>query len=158
VLTTARASCQPAQLRLAAGPRVSEATEQNTVLLVLRNVSRTSCELRGYLRIELLDAAGAKLAFRYLRHGDQMLTSSRPRLVTLRTGAAAYSAINKNTCEFGQTRLARGIAVTTPGSSRALTLRLPRYPELGYCGPDEPGHVIDIAPVEPTAAAVRAAA
>jgi Protein of unknown function (DUF4232) len=158
VPATPRTSCQPAQLRLSAGPRVSEESEQNTVLLVLRNVSETSCELRGYPRIELLDAAGAKLAFQYLRHGDQMLTNSRPGPVRLRAGATAYSAINKNTCELGQTQLATRIVVTTPGSSRPLTLRLPRYPELGYCGPGQPGHVIDITPVEPTAAAVRAAA
>jgi hypothetical protein len=75
--------------------------------------------------------------------------------VTLPAGAAAYTAINKNTCVLGQSHVAARIAVTLPGAGRMLTVRLPRYPELGYCSPGAPGHVIDIAPVEPTAAALR---
>jgi hypothetical protein len=56
------------------------------------------------------NSAGADLPFGYLRHGDQMLTSSPPRLVTLPAGAVAYSAINKNACELGEAGTAARIA------------------------------------------------
>jgi hypothetical protein len=147
--------CLPSQLRLAVGPRISEATQQNTLLLVFRNVSATGCAMRGYPGIALTDRTGARLALRYRRHGDQMITRMSPVLVPLPPDAVAYSAINQNTCTTFERRAVR-VEVIPPGGHEALALRLPAYPILGYCGPGVPGHVIDIAPVEPTAPAVLA--
>lgn len=127
---------------------------------MLRNVSATGCDLRGYPGIALASTKGAGRPFSYRRRGDQMLTSRPPRLVPVPPGAAAYTAINKITCAAAEVTPVTGIAiriqVTPPGDDRPLTLTLPCYPILGYCGSGDPGDVIDIAPVTPTVAALPA--
>jgi hypothetical protein len=149
-------ACRPSQLRLTAGPRFSEATEQHTLLLVFRNISATACHMQGYPGIALYDSTGRRLSFAYRRVGDQMLTSAPPGLVRLPPGGYAYSALNKNTCvSFTQVNAARA-EVTPPGQREPLALALPHYPILDYCGASDPGHRIDIAPVEPTSLDVLA--
>ncbi len=149
-------ACGPGQLQLSAGPRISEATQQNTLLLVFRNVSATGCVMRGYPAISLADSAGHRLDFGYRRLGDQMLTSAPPGLVTLPPGGSAYSALNKNSCVGFAPRSAASADVTPPGQREPLVLKLPRYPILGYCGAGDPGHIVDIAPIEPARAGVLA--
>jgi hypothetical protein len=147
-------ACRLWQLQLTAGPRVSEATEQNTLVLVFRNISATACDMRGYPGIALVDSRGLRLSFVYRQGGDQMLTSAPPGLVRLQPGGYAYSALNKNSCvSFARTSAARA-EVTPPGQHEPLVLTLPYC--LGYCGPGDPGHAIDIAPVESTSAGVLA--
>jgi len=148
--------CLSSQLRLSAGPRVPEATQQNALFLRLTNVSRAGCALRGYPRVALSGRNGVPLRFTYRRGGDQMLTSAPPARVWLRPGATAYLGINKQTCIARQTVLARRIRVIPPGDRQPVAAVLPSYPELGYCGPGDPGYVIDISPVEPTMQAVYA--
>jgi hypothetical protein len=150
------AVCQPSQLRLTAGPRVSEATQQHTLLLVFSNISATECDLRGYPGIALTNRTGALLAFTYRQRGDQMLTSRGPSRVNLRPGGVAYSAINKTTCVAFAARVAVRAEVTPPGDRAPLVLRLPAYPVLGYCGARDPGHIVDVAPVEPASTDVLA--
>ncbi|HXL95803.1 MAG TPA: hypothetical protein VN969_43340 [Streptosporangiaceae bacterium] len=48
------------------------------------------------------------------------------------------------------------LRVIPPGDHHPLTAVLPAYPELGYCGLGDPGHVVDISPAEPTIQAVFA--
>ncbi len=148
-------ACRTSQLQLTAGPRVSEATEQNTLVLVFRNISAADCYLRGYPGIALYDGT-RRLSFAYRRGGDQMLTSAAPALVRLVPRGYAYSAVNKNTC-ISFTRISAARAeVTPPGQREPLVLTLPLNPILGYCGASEPGHLIDIAPVEATPVGVLA--
>lgn len=142
-------SCHSSQLLLAFGQEVSEATEQETLPLVLHNLSTTGCDLRGYPRIALLDSRGT-VPFRYRGQGDQMLTSRPSALVSLPPGGDAYLALNKNTCVGRDQRAATQIRVTPPEEHHPLSLRLAHYPILGYCGPRDPGHTIDITPVEPS--------
>lgn len=149
-------ACRATQLQLSAGPRISEATEQNTLVLVFRNTSATTCVMRGYPAIALADRARHRLDFSYGRRGDQMLTSAPPTLVMLPPSGLAYSAVNKNSCVGSQLGSAASAEVTPPGQRGPLVLRLPPYPILGYCGAGDPGHTIDIAPVEPTSADVLA--
>jgi Protein of unknown function (DUF4232) len=149
-------ACGSSQLRLSTGPRISEATQQNTLLLLFRNVSAAECVMRGYPAIALADSAGHRLEFGYRRLGDQMLTSAPPGLVTLPPGGSAYSALNKNSCVGFAPRSAASADVTPPGQREPLVLKLPRYPILGYCGAGDPGHTIDIAPIEPARAGVLA--
>jgi Protein of unknown function (DUF4232) len=148
--------CQSRQLRVALGPLVSEATEQNTVILEFRNISATTCDLRGYPSIMLSDSSGAALPFAYHQGGDQMLTSKPPTLDVLRPGAIAYTAFNKNSCVMYALRSAVGGEVTLPGSSQAFAFDLRHYRILDYCPAGDPGHVVDISPVEPTRRAVMA--
>jgi hypothetical protein len=158
--STARAQassyCLSSQLRLSVGQQVPERTQQNALLLRLKNVSRAGCALRGYPGVALSGSNGVPLRFTYRRGGDQMLTSAPPTRVWLRPGAAAYLGINKQTCIARQTVLARRIRVIPPGDRRPVAAVLSGYPELGYCGPGDPGHVIDVSPVEATMQAVYA--
>jgi hypothetical protein len=126
------------------------------LVLVFRNVSATACDMRGYPGIALADGTGRRLSFVYRQGGDQMLTNAPPGLVRLPPGGYAYSALNKNSCvSFTQTGAARAW-VTPPGQHEPLVLTLPHYPILDYCDRGDPGHTIDIAPVEPTSAGVLA--
>lgn len=146
-------TCQPSQVRLAAGPRVSEATQQHTLLLVIRNISTASCALRGYPGIALL-TDGVRLPFSHRDGGDQMLTSRPPTVVIVPPRADAYVAINKNACVTFTRQIATRLELRLPGDLAALSLTLPRYPMLDYCAPSDPGHTIDITPVEPSAARI----
>jgi hypothetical protein len=146
-------ACRPGQLRLGIGRRVPEKTQQATVILVVRNSSARRCELDGYPVVSLVTAHGRVLPFRFRDHGDQMLTSARPHPVLLAPGGAGYFGINKNACVGRSAGLARYLAIFPPGQLRR---RLRRYPLLDYCGRRDPGHVVDISPVEKTARAVLA--
>ncbi|HEV2374549.1 MAG TPA: DUF4232 domain-containing protein [Streptosporangiaceae bacterium] len=146
-------ACRPQQLRLAVGPPVAERTQQETVVLAVGNSSARRCELDGYPVVSLAAAHGPALPFRYRDHGDQMLTSARPYPVVLVPGGRAYFGVNKDTCAGRSSATAGYLAMFPLGQLRHS---LPRYPVLGYCGTGDPGHVVDISPVEPTALAVLA--
>jgi Protein of unknown function (DUF4232) len=130
---------------------VSEKTQQETRIFVLRNTSAQRCELDGYPVVALLTAHGRVLPFRFRDHGDQMLTSVKPRLVVLAAGARAYFGINKNACVTRSTATARTLTAWPLGQ---LTVRLSQ--SLDYCGQHDPGHVVDISPFEKTVRAVLA--
>jgi hypothetical protein len=149
-------ACRSTQLQLSAGARVSEATQQHTLVLMFRNISATACVMRGYPAIALADDAGHRLNFSYGRHGDQTLTSMPPGPVTLPPGGFAYSAVNKNSCVGFASRSAASADVTPPGQREPLVLKLRHYPILDYCGASDPGHTIDIAPIEPARSDVLA--
>jgi hypothetical protein len=149
-------ACRPQQLRLQNGPKVSEKTEQETAIFVLRNASSHRCELEGYPVVALwtaLTAHGRYLPFSYRDHGDQMLTSAKPHQVMLASGGLAYFGINKNACVGRSTANARYLTMFPLGQ---LHQRLSKYPVLGYCGMRDPGHVVDISPYEATVQAVLA--
>jgi Protein of unknown function (DUF4232) len=135
---------------------LSEASQQATLMLVFRNISGTECVLDGYPVVTLADSAGDPLDFSYGRHGDLTLTNTPPGLVTLPRDGIAYSAVNKNSCVGFSSVSAATADVTPPGQREPLVLKLPRYPILDYCGARDPGHSIDISPVEPTWADVLA--
>lgn len=148
--------CSPRQLRLSNGPRVSEKTQQNTEIFVLRNVSSRRCGLDGYPVVSLHTAFGRHgriLPFRYRDRGDQMLTSAKPRLVVLAPSGRSYFGINKQTCVGHATAIASYIYIYPLGQ---LHHRLPGHPVLGYCGRHDPGHTVDISPFEKTVKAVLA--
>jgi hypothetical protein len=145
-------ACRLSQLRLHNGPVVSEATQQETRIFVLRNVSDRPCGLQGRPVVALLTRAhGTVLPFRYRDRGDQMLTSARPHLVVLAPSGRAYFGINKNACVGRATATARYLTAWPLGQ---LKVRLGRT--LGYCGRHDPGHVVDISPFEKTVRAVLA--
>lgn len=153
--------CRPAQLRLHKGPRVSEKTQQETAIFMLRNVSSRPCGVaeqdnNGYPVVALwtaLTAHGRYLPFRYRDHGDQMLTSAKPHLVVLASGGRAYFGINKSACVGRSIGTARYLTMFPLGQ---LQQRLRSYPVFGYCGRHDPGHVVDISPFEKTVRAVLA--
>jgi hypothetical protein len=79
-----------------------------------------------------------------------MLTTARPVLVPLAPGGIAYIGINKNACVRHYYRAAHIFQVIPPNDYQSLTYTKPRYPILDYCRAGDPGHTVDVSPVEPT--------
>jgi len=154
---TAGPFCKVSQLRLYAGTKVSEMTEQDTRLLILHNISTRGCDLHGYPSITLLDSRGAVLGFRYRRRGDQELTGAAPARVAVPVNHRAYFALNKTACVARAKALAGKLVVTVPHARGKLTLKLALYPLLDYCAAPDPGHTIDVTPIEQTPDAVFSA-
>jgi len=148
--------CAPAQLQLIRQELVSEATEQLTWVIGLRNTSAAGCGMDGYPGITLLDSRGTRLPYGFRPGGDQMLTSAAPAPVWLRPGGTAYFGINKDACIVRDIDLATVIRVIPPGARSALTLPAPSQRIMDYCGRGVVGSVVDISPVEPDIAAVFA--
>jgi hypothetical protein len=142
--------CQPASLQLALGPQVSEATQQDTVLFTLTNISGAGCDLQGYPGVSPLDKRGLPLPFHVRWGGDQMLTASPPVLVPLRPGGIAYLGVNKNACVGHAYDEAHVFRVIPPNDYQPLSVTTRRYPVLDYCLADDPGHTLDVSPVEPS--------
>lgn len=148
--------CTPAQLQLIREGLVSEATQQLTWVIGLRNTAVAGCGLDGYPAIALLDRNRSQLSFRFRAGGDEMLTSAAPAPVWLRPGGTAYFGINKDACIVRDIDLAAVIQVILPGARSALTLPAPSQRIMDYCGHGVAGSVVDISPVEPDVAAVFA--
>ena len=129
------------------GPPWSEATGQHTAAIVVRNGSASPCSLDGYPRLELRDSSGRVLAFRFSHAGDQMVTSARPRRVTVRGGGRAFFVLNKYRCDIRSSAAARFLRVLLPGSRQWLRLRLPRYPILDYCAAERVSLKVAVSPV-----------
>jgi hypothetical protein len=141
-------SCVRPKLRLKLGESIDEATGQGTLLVAVINRSHHPCHLKGYPAIELLDRDYQRLAFDYRHGGDIMLRDVRPRMVTIRPDTDAYFAINKYRCDLaGEVAVSR-MRVRLPGLRIRLGLDLPRHTGFaGYCGPNDPGSIVDISPV-----------
>jgi hypothetical protein len=151
------ARCSAGALRLKIGGVVVPKTQQTPLLLALINYGAKTCTLDGYPRIGLESKVGSPYPFAYRNRGDQEVTRRSPRRVTLRPGAVAWVMINKNHCEL-HTSLGQGVAdrleLSLPGSSAFLRIALgPRHPTYSYCAAPDPGHYVDVSPVESSAAA-----
>jgi hypothetical protein len=149
-------TCLGSKLRLELGKPIDEATGQGTLLVAVVNSSPQSCRLKGYPVIELLDRSNQRLAFVYRNGGDMMLTDVAPRLVTIRPGMGAYFAINKYRCDLAGEMPVSRMRVRLPGLSSRLVLDLPQGTAFsGYCGPRDPGSIVDISPVATVAATLH---
>jgi hypothetical protein len=120
------------------------------------NRSRHPCRLKGYPAIELLDRNNQRLTFDYRHGGDIMLRDVPPRRVTIRPDMDAYFAINKYRCDLaGEVAVSR-MRVRLPGLRIRLGLDLPRHSGFaGYCGPNDPGSIVDISPIATEAATLH---
>ena len=151
MVAAAVSACRPGQLSMHNGPLISEKTQQETRIFVVRNTSSRACGLDGYPVVTLFTAHGAVLGFSYRDHGDQMLTSARPHLVMLAPGGNGYFAINKNACVLRSIATAWYLAAFPP--NQLIQLRS----SLDYCGQADPaGHVVDVSPFEKTVQALLA--
>jgi hypothetical protein len=128
----------------------SEKTMQLTLRFTLRNVSASACVVRGYPAVAFIERGGRTLGFAYRHEGDEMVTDAPPRLVSLRPGEPAYFALNKNDCVTHSRGIAIQFRVTPPHDTRALSEKT----DLTYCAAGDPGHVIDVTPIEATPRAV----
>jgi Protein of unknown function (DUF4232) len=150
--------CRPSQFRIANGAQVTPATGQNPLSIVLTNRNAKPCLVKGYPTVSLLDAHGRRLPFRVSHRGDQMVTSRPPVGVRVPPRRSAYFVLNKYRCDLGNLRVAKRMRVALPGidTSARLTLAIPTYPVIAYCGRNDPGSVLTVSPVEPTLAAALA--
>ncbi len=143
-------ACVPSQLVLEFAGTVSEKTGQNTLALDFLNKSGTPCHMIGYPGISLFDRAGNPVPMTYRRGGDQMITSDVPRVVDLPAGARAYVLVNKYRCDFGAKTLS-ALDPSDPSQYKVIASAVwGSFPRLSYCGPGDPGSILDISPVEPT--------
>ena len=133
---------------------MSQATQQELLIFTLTNISGTGCDLQGYPGLSLLTAAGRLLPFHVRWGGDEMLTSTRPVLVPLPPGGIAYIGINKNACVRHYYRSGHVFLVIPPNDYQPLSYYQPRSAALDYCRVGDPGHTVDVSPVEPTLADV----
>lgn len=155
---TAPPRCAQGALTLKAGARVTPKTMELPLLLELVNHGGAACTLDGYPVVELRSSAGALYGFSYRDRGDAEVTSRKPSAVTLAPGHGAWVLLNKTPC-LGNVdgRLARQVWLMAPGVGGYLRLKLNDVVFFDYCGAGDPGHLVDVSPLEPSAAATAAA-
>jgi hypothetical protein len=146
--------CRVSQLSIARGPEISPATGQNPLALRLTNRGQRICILDGYPNIAFRDRGGAAIPFPIKHGGDQMVTPRGPTRVVVRPGRSAFVLVNKFRCDLGIVRVARTLRLGLPGAtSRPLSLALPPYPLMGYCGKRDWQSTVVTSPFEPSLAA-----
>jgi uncharacterized protein DUF4232 len=145
--------CQPAALQLAQR-RMPGIGGQETLVFTLTNISGAGCDLQGYPGVSLFTVAGRLLPFHIRWGGDEVLTKARPALVPLPPGGTAYIGLNKSMCVRHYYRAAHIFQVIPPNDYQPLTYSKPRFAILTYCRAGDPGHTVDVSPVEPTVPAI----
>jgi hypothetical protein len=141
--------CIGAQLRLALGATVAEATGQHTVALTLTNTSQRACHLAGYPGISFVDASNHVLPFEYVHRGDQMITATPPVWVDLAPGAVAYASVNNYRCDLGDRMSAATVRLIAPDDTATLAVSLDSARHVSWCGAGDPGSTVAVSPVEP---------
>lgn len=133
-------------------------TGEHTAYYTLVNTGSTACTLSGYPAVALYDAHGNLLPFRYTRR-SQYVTATAPERVVLAPGGSAYVLVAKYRCDLGVAADAATIRLTLPGQQAPVTIAVAAtaagVSTLSYCtgGPDDPGQVVSVSPVEPSAKA-----
>jgi glucose/arabinose dehydrogenase len=142
--------CRTSQLGLTLGDPISEPTGEQSLSLVLTDVSANPCALLGYPTVTLTDAAGEALPFTYTSR-DQVVTDQVATTVTLAPAATAYVTINKYRCDLRDLDVAARVTLAAPDDAPSPSLRVDIAPhDFGYCGPGDPGSTVDVSPVEPS--------
>jgi Protein of unknown function (DUF4232) len=153
-------ACAAHALVLRPGTGVVPMTGEHAVLYALANRGPQTCTVRGYPQVTLYDADGRALPFRYADGGGAYVTSRKPATVVLAPAATAYVLVAKYRCDLGIARNADMIELTLPaGHGQVFAARepagVPGPPGLSYCrgGPHDPGQLVTVSPIEPTAQA-----
>lgn len=154
------AACAADALVLRPGARVSPMTGEHAVLYILANRGPQTCTVRGYPRVTLYDADGRAMPFQYAEGGGAYVTSGHPATVVLAPQSTAYVLVAKYRCDLGIARTAATIRLTLPsGHGQVFAARepvgIPGPAGLSYCqgGPHDPGQLVTVSPIEPTALA-----
>jgi hypothetical protein len=128
-------ACRTAQMRLSYGEAISPATGQNPRSFVLTNEGSKPCLLQGYPTVAVFDKQG-RIPFPIYHGGDMMVSSRPPKVVRVEPHHAVLFVLNKYRCDLGARRAGTTVRVGLPGLriSELLTVAIPFYPVLGYCG------------------------
>ena len=152
--------CPARALVLHPGTFVVPMTGEHAVMYALTNRSPVTCTVHGYPQVVLYDANGRALPFHYATGGGAYVTSSKPVTVVLAHGAAAYVLVAKYRCDLGIVRDATAIQLTLPAAhgetfAQREDTGIPGPAGLSYCrgGQHDPGQLVTVSPVEPTARA-----
>jgi hypothetical protein len=138
--------------------RGSPKTQQHAENVFLTNRLSQTCRLNGYPTIKLLDREGRALPFLYRHAGDQMVTNTRPKTVSIPPGGRAVFVFNNNTCVLtpaSKVRLAKTLLIQLPGSRQTKAARIPR--SFTYsCAANDLGRILTVSPIEPSLTAASA--
>lgn len=148
------APCRPADLVWRPDGPLVPMTGEHSEVYYLVNQGTSACSVRGYPTVELYDAAGRKLPFRYAHGGGPYITKKKPKTVSLRPDTAGYVVIAKYRCDRGITSDAASVTLSLPligggAASRHLRLSVTGPRGLSYClgGPHDPGQLVTISPL-----------
>jgi hypothetical protein len=155
--------CRAGALDLRPGAYVSPMTGEHAVMYALTNHGSATCTLDGYPQVVLYSAQGIALPFRYTKGGGAYATHNKPATVVLGPGASAYVLVAKHRCDLGTVRTAATIQLTVPAAGGVTFVGREAAGGSGnlglsYCrgGPDDPGQIVAVSPIEPTQQATRA--
>jgi hypothetical protein len=143
--------CSIQQFSVSIGPRISEATGQHTLAVRLTN-HRSACTLYGVPAMWFQDAHG-RIPFAVRRGTDQMIAAPYALPVQVRSKGSAWVVINHYRCDVGVKRAASVIRIGLQDAAyrEATTVKIRNhYSMVDYCGKDDPGSIITVAPFEPT--------
>jgi hypothetical protein len=151
------APCPASALVLRHGAAVVPMTGEHAVMYALTNRSLATCTVRGYPQAVLYDANGGVLPFRYAAGGGPYVTSRKPSTIVLAHGASAYVLLAKYRCDLGIASNVTAIRLTLRNARGGIftqqeAAQISGAAGLSYCrgGPDDPGQLITISPLEPT--------
>ena len=151
--------CPARALVLRPGTPVAPMTGEHAVMYALANRGPVTCTVHGYPQAVLYDANGDVLPFRYATGGGAYVTSGKPVTVVLTRGASAYVLVAKYRCDLGIAGNATAIRLTLPAAHGVFAQReavgISGAAGLSYCrgGQHDPGQLVTVSPVEPTAQA-----
>jgi Protein of unknown function (DUF4232) len=133
-------------------------TGEHAVLYTLTSRGPVTCTVHGYPHVVLYDANGGALSFHYATGGGAYVISGKPVTVVLAHGATAYVLVAKYRCDLGIARDATTIQLTLPAARGGIFAEREKTgisgpAGLSYCrgGQHDPGQLVTVSPVEPTA-------
>lgn len=129
---------------------------QDTLDLVLTNDSGAGCYMDGYPGVSFVDGMGDQLPLDDEWSGDQMVTSAPPGMVEVGPGQAAYLRVNTVPCAGPPAGQASDVRVIPPNDTDWLQVSLAGQVAITACGPNDPGHVEHVSPMEPSIQATAA--
>jgi Domain of unknown function (DUF4232) len=141
--------CELAALRAINGDAVSPETGEHPVSLDIVNTGPAACWLMGYPRLRISDPAGRPLPLVY-NDGGGYVTPNPPAAVSIAPGGHASVVFANYRCDLGDKDTGTSIEISFPDAAGSITAEaLGDRPTLEYCGPNDPGDVVDVSPVEP---------
>jgi hypothetical protein len=142
------APCRSSDLRIQPGTSLPTASGRINVVITIANVGTRPCVIFGYPQLSLLNRSGRAVPFVYHQSGGMFVTHARPAPVHVSPGASAFAAFEKFRCDLGDKDVVDSMRIAPPDNTQPTTLRVTA--SLGYCGPNDPGDIVHLTPVEPT--------
>jgi hypothetical protein len=127
------------------------------VTYAVRNTGARNCSLEGYPTVDLYDPRLMPFVYDNTRPGGPFLSTSAPTRVELAAHSQAYFQVAKYRCDLGESTFATSMRVTLPDSAGAfrvdLSPAMTPSRSLWWCTGQthDPGNVVSVSPIRPTA-------